>query len=176
MPHGQYPEADQGRCRSCGFLSKHAISPAGLPSPRFYEAEHRERIALYRLSRHTVGPSMSAETEPMCFLGKINLAATLENEGEEKLGEAINMDRECEDWYPYMPGLSPIEHYQDRQMRDYERKMEDERIAREASYRRQDRLFVIAALILAAGQIIAAVIVSYRESYADQLLRRLFGP
>jgi hypothetical protein len=179
MPHGQYPEADQGKCRSCGFLSKHAAKPFGLPSPRFYEAEHSERITVGAFYRHAIGYREKIETEPMCFLGKINLVEIIiadeQPERERKLENEILNDRDCDGWYPYMPGLGPLEHYQDRQMRDYERKMEDERIAREASYRRQDRLFVIAALILAAGQILAAVIVSYRDSYADQLLRRLFG-
>src|SRR6185436_2368184 len=161
MPHGQYPEADQGKCRSCGFLSKHATETY-VPTPRFYEAEHSERLSADRFLRH-VGSS----TEPMCFLGKINLAEILIQQGHARFLVEINTDRKCDGWYPYMPGLSPIEHYQDKQMRDYERRMEDERIAREASYRRQDRMFVIAALILAAGQILAAVIVSYRESYAD---------
>lgn len=175
MPHGEYDEANKGKCRYCGFLSKHARSATGLPSPRFYEVEHSERLNVPAIFYHTAGYGLRAETEPMCFLGKINLAYTAEQKGVDKLSEAINADRKCDGWYPYMPGLSPIDHYQDRQMRDYERKMEDERIAREASYRRQDRMFVIAALILAAGQILAAVIVSYRESSADQLLRRLFG-
>jgi hypothetical protein len=112
----------------------------------------------------------------MCFLGKINLMAVLQEQGDARLVAEILADRKCDGWYPYMPGLSPIEHYQDKQMRDYERKMEDERISREASYRRQDRNLIILGLILAAGDIIAAIIISARDSYTDKILRRLFGP
>jgi hypothetical protein len=73
MPHGQYPEADRGKCRSCGFLSKHGTKPYGIPLPRFYEAEHSERITVSAFFRHSIGYREWVDSEPMCFLGKINL-------------------------------------------------------------------------------------------------------
>jgi len=100
----------------------------------------------------------------MCFLGEINLMRTLKEEGDKKFVDEVICDRKCKLWYPYMPGLSPIEHYQDRQMRDFENR-----------HRRTDRALIITGLIPALGQILAAVILSYRESYGDQLLRRFFG-
>ena len=168
-----YP--DRGKCRSCGFLSKHARQASGLPSPRFYEVEHAERLSSDAFQHHTVGYGMRADTEPMCFMQKINLMETLQFQGSAKFLEAINADRHCDSWYPYMPGLSPMEHYQEVNMRAFEKSLEDERSMRERSYRRQDRYFVIASLILAAAQIIAAVILSYRETRVDELLRKVLG-
>jgi len=112
MGHGEYDEAAQGRCRFCGFLSKHGSDTVNFPSPRFYEVEHSERI-YGRFTRHVISYGMVADTEPMCFVGKINLMAILGSEGQAKLLEAINADRKCEAWFPYMPGLSPKEHYEE---------------------------------------------------------------
>jgi hypothetical protein len=124
MPHGEYPEADQGKCRSCGFLSKHGTKPFGIPLPRFYEAEHSERITVGTFFRHAIGYRQWVDTEPMCFLGKINLmqlvAADTQPEIEGKLESEILADRKCEGWYPYMPGLSPREHYEEYQMQRLE--------------------------------------------------------
>jgi hypothetical protein len=115
MPHGEYEEAAQGRCRFCGFLSKHARQSAGWPAPRFYEIEHAERMSADGFRRY-----MAADTEPMCFMGKINLMHILQNEGDAALLEAVNTDRKCDAWYPYMPGLSPKEHYEEFQMQRLE--------------------------------------------------------
>ena len=120
MPHGEYPDSDKGRCRSCGFLSKHSQSVSGLPSPRFYEMEHVERTDPGLMRIHTVGYGIRADTEPMCFLGKINLEEVLQTKGTAKLVEAIMADRKCDGWYPYMPGLSPREHYEEYQMQRLE--------------------------------------------------------
>src|SRR5690242_1687709 len=106
MGHGEYEEAAQGRCRWCGFLSKHARNAVGLPAPRFYEIEHAERMSADGFRRY-----MAAETEPMCFVGAINLQEILQYKGDQKFLDAVNADRKCPAWYPYMPGLSPIEHY-----------------------------------------------------------------
>jgi hypothetical protein len=171
MPHGEYPEADQGKCRSCGFLSKHARIPIALPSPRFFEMEHSEREKPDWIRQHVVDSGILADTEPMCFLGKINLAQILLVEGDAKLVEAIKADRKCDGWYPYMPGLSPQEHYETMNLKAFHEALESEREMRERSYRRQDRYFVIASLIIGLAQIIAAVILSYHESYVDKILR-----
>src|SRR2546427_1851328 len=112
MGHGEYEESAKGRCRFCGFLSKHALQASGLPSPRFYEVEHAERLSADAFRNHTVAYGLRAETEPMCFMGEISLMAILQNEGDAKLLEAITADRKCKAWYPYMPGLSPKEHYE----------------------------------------------------------------
>jgi hypothetical protein len=63
---------------------------------------------------------------------KINLMQTYEQEGAEKLSQAINFDRRCDAWYPYMPGFDPKEHYERLQMqrleqdrREFEAKLAD---------------------------------------------------
>jgi len=124
MSHGEYEDAAKGRCRFCGFLSKHGTDTVNFPSPRFYEVEHSER-GYGRFTRHVVSQGMVADTEPMCFMGKINLMAILQNEGNAKLLEAITADRKCQAWYPYMPGLSPKEHYEEYQVQ----RLEDNRRA-----------------------------------------------
>lgn len=144
MPHGQYPEADHGRCRSCGFLSKHASAPNNLPSPRFYEMEHSERERPDWMRRHVV-ERMFADTEPMCFLGKINLEEILQSEGAEKLVAVIKSDRKCDGWYPYMPGLSPKEHYEELTMQRLENDRRDfEMRLFELSQKAQENTLVIA--------------------------------
>ena len=120
MPHGQYPEADHGKCRSCGFLSKHAKTAADIPAPRFFEVEHAERESSdsfwnYRLVFHG-----GVKTEPMCFMGKINLMQVWLDRGDKGLVEQILADQKCDGWYPYMPGLSPREHYEEYQMQRLE--------------------------------------------------------
>jgi len=199
MSHGRYEDAAKGRCRSCGFLSKHGRDTVNFPSPRFYEVEHSERV-YGRFTRHVVSYGMVADTEPMCFMGKINLMAILQNEGDAKLLEAITADRKCEAWYPYMPGLSPKEHYEQLIMqrleadrRSYEQRTEESRRryekemtdAAEADRRRFDaanesrnRALIVASIIIGGiigiAQIIAAFILN-RESFTDQIMRRLVG-
>ena len=200
MAHGEYPEADRGRCRSCGFLSKHARQASGLPSPRFYEVEHSERESAPAFLSHMVSYGLPAVTKPMCFMDAANLMAVLENEGDAKLVEAILSDRQCDSWHSYMPGRNPMEHYEEFAMlrleadrRAYEQRTEESRRryekemseAAEADRRRFDaanqernRALIIASIIVGSiigvAQIIAAFILN-RETFTDQIMRKLFG-
>ncbi|MDX6405954.1 MAG: hypothetical protein QOH70_3409 [Blastocatellia bacterium] len=175
----KYKDGNEGKCRYCGFLSKHGTQTAGIPSPRFYEVEHSERIA-GSFFTHTASNGLATNSEPMCFLDKINFMQIELHQGRQKLLEAINSDPKCGEWYPYMPGLSPQEHYDMRSREQFERALDAERDMRERSYRRQDRYFLWASVILGAAQIIAAIILSiilnYHESYTDRLLKSIFGP
>jgi hypothetical protein len=175
----KYSDGNEGKCHYCGFLSKHATRTAGVPSPRFYEVEHSERIA-GSFFTHTPAPHIATECEPMCFLDKINFMEIEVHQGRKKLLEAVNSDPKCGEWYAYMPGLSPQEHYDMRSRQQFERALDAERDMRERSYRRQDRYFLWASLILGVAQIIAAIILgitlSYHESYTDRLLKAIFGP
>jgi hypothetical protein len=127
----KYSDGNEGKCRYCGFLSKHGTQTVGFPSPRFYEVEHSERIA-GDFFNHTVGFGMATKSEPMCFREKINLMEIEEKQGRAKLLAEINADRHCGSWWPYMPGLSPKEHYEVYQMqrleqdrREFEGKLSD---------------------------------------------------
>lgn len=196
MGHGEYEDTARGRCRTCGFLSKHARTASGLPSPRFYEVEHAERRSPESFRHHTVGYAMRADTEPMCFLGKINLMAILQNEGDAKLSEAITADRKCDSWYPYMPGLSPKEHYEEYQRqrleqdrREFERRLSDmgleaqrnnaqivsdlREIARKGE--QSSKRIAVLVILLAVAQVIVGIMALYHRSYLDQLLERIFG-
>jgi hypothetical protein len=125
MPHREYPQADHGKCRSCGFLSKHARTAADAPAPRFFEVEHAERGSADSFNHYRLEFRGPIKTEPMCFLGKTNLMQTLQEQGGEKLVEAILADRQCDGWYPYMPGLSPGEHYEELTMQRLENDRRD---------------------------------------------------
>src|SRR6185369_11828653 len=128
-----YPDADKGKCRSCGFLSKHACRVTGLPSPRFYEMEHAEREEPPAMRSHSPFPiGLPHVTEPMCFLNKINLAAVMVQQGDDALVAAILADQKCGGWYPYMPGLSTQEHYDKLTMQQLEldRQKFEERLAK----------------------------------------------
>jgi hypothetical protein len=197
MGHGEYEEAAKGRCRFCGFLSKHASSASGVPSPRFYEVEHAERTSAESFRHHTVGYAMRPDTEPMCFMGKINLMAILQNEGSAKFSEAITADRKCDAWYPYMPGLSPKEHYEEYQMqrleqdrREFELRLSDmgleaqrnnamiasdlREIAKKSE--RSSKRIAVVVIVLAMAQVIVGLVAFYHKSYLDQLLEKLLGP
>lgn len=204
MSHRKYSDGNEGKCRYCGFLSKHARHPAGLPSPRFYEMEHSERID-GRFDNHAVAYGKLADTEPMCFLEVVNFEAINQDQGRAKLLEEINADRQCKSWYPYMAGLSPKEHYEELQMqrlehdrREFERKLSDMGLrAHEANATiLESQLKIVSDLKDIAGQtdrfqrrvtlwiitfaivqvlIAIAVYLFPRESYTDQLLRKLFG-
>lgn len=136
----EYAEEEKGRCRSCGFLSKHPIEQyAGLPTPRFYEAEPHERTAkeYSRLFSHR--PDMAArgvvQTEIACFVHKADLMENIRDfpfntlEGQQArlpmALEVIGVDRHCPAWYPYNPGFSPREHYEQLEMQ----RLEDDRRA-----------------------------------------------
>jgi hypothetical protein len=75
--------------------------------------EHAERAHPDAMRMHTVSYGVRADTEPMCFMGKINLMSVLQFKGDARLMEEIMADRKCDGWYPYMPGLSPKEHYEE---------------------------------------------------------------
>lgn len=163
--------------------------------------EHSEREEPAAMRFHSPVPGIPSATEPMCFLGKINLTEILETHRAAGLVEAIVSDRKCDGWYPYMPGLSPQEHYDqlmsqklEADRRAYEERTEESRrryearMAKEAEADRRryeelnegrNRTLIIASIILAVviglAEILAAVILN-RESQIDQLLRKLLGP
>jgi hypothetical protein len=170
---GKYSDGNEGKCRYCGFLSKHGTETVGFSSPRFHEVEHSERIT-GAFFNHTTSTGLVTKSEPACFLDKISFMQIEVHQGREKLLEAVNSDPKCGAWYAYMPGLSPQEHYDMRSREQFDRALDAEREMRERSYRRQDRYFLWASLILAAAQIVAAIILSYRESFTDKIMRLLF--
>jgi hypothetical protein len=194
------------KCRDCGFLAKHGLSSRA-PTPRFYEIDTEDRCRPAEFFRHTPDAHLGAiDTHLVCFLRKADLMA------ESAIGEAggvteagalyaIAQDRDCESFYPHIPGLSPKEHYDQVMMqkleadrRAYEDRTEESRRRYEEEMRRtaeaDSRSFdtanesrnralikasIIVGVLIGLAQIIAAYIFSNRESYTDHLLRRLFG-
>ena len=110
-------DSTEGRCLSCGFLAKHAKDTGRpIPAPTFYEIETDARLdgkCFTHVPDTLLGP---VETEPEC----IKFAAMLRKEvldetdhagsREAAAVEVFWRDRQCKSWYPYIPGLGPIEH------------------------------------------------------------------
>lgn len=133
----EYTEEEKGRCRSCGFLSKHSTYRRS-PVPRFYEIEKHERETtehdvLFRYPADLASRVLEIPTELVCFVHAADLGAplrhmnalTAENWPERlRIGqEIINRDRQCPAWYPYDPGCSPREHPEELQRQ----RLEDDR-------------------------------------------------
>jgi hypothetical protein len=134
----------------------------------------------------------------MCFLGKINLMGILQLEGDAKYMEAVNADRQCDSWHPYMPGLSPKEHYDEVLMqrleadrRAYEERTEESRRRYEAGMAKDSeadrrsfelsnqerntaliKASIIVAVTIGAAQILSAFITASLTIIAAFLLNR----
>lgn len=130
----EYSEAEKGRCRSCGFLSKHSTYRRS-PAPRFYEIERRERETinheeLFRYPIDVAARVLEVYVEIVCFVHAADLNAPLREIGPiqdqnwpERVRiarEIIDFDRRCPAWYPYDPGFSPREHYEKYRMQRLE--------------------------------------------------------
>jgi len=121
-------------CKDCGFLAKRLRRYPGdrhrpQESPS-YEVTHDEREtgALFECvlpnGRNELG-------EPFCFrdfaMLKAEVEALVPQSVRERTGEetpedktaaraVITRDRACTEWYEYIPGLNPKEHFQRREM------------------------------------------------------------
>jgi hypothetical protein len=130
----EYAEEEKGRCRSCGFLSKHSTYRKS-PAPRFYEIEQYERQTeshelLFRYPVDVAARVLEVYVEVVCFVQAADLNEPLREIGPVQEGnwpervriakEIINFDRHCPAWYPYDPGFSPREHYEVYQMQRLE--------------------------------------------------------
>lgn len=111
----------------------------GLPTPRFYEIEPQERISNehHRIFSHR--PDLAAhgtyQTDLVCLVHEVDLMETIREipydtqEGQRlrvPLAKGVIVaDRHCPAWYPYTPGFSPTEHYEELRMQ----RIEDDRRA-----------------------------------------------
>jgi len=125
------------KCRDCGFLAKHGLSQRA-PTPRFYEVDTDDRSRPAEFFRHTPDPHLGEiDTHLVCFLRKADLMAEGvldEATGVTEAGAlyAIAQDRDCEWFYPHIPGFSPMEHAEVYRMQrlDQDRREFDERLAK----------------------------------------------
>jgi hypothetical protein len=111
------------KCETCGFFSKHGRGSSA-PAPRYYEVETTDRTNTNEIFRHFAeGRSVSCEI--VCFQHKLNFMAELnrlpgQSQRNDKLVAMVRQNRNCESWYPYRPGFSPKEHYEELQMQRLE--------------------------------------------------------
>jgi hypothetical protein len=137
----EYPDAAKGKCETCGFLSKHPIAGShSLPAPRFYEIERHERCPIgnpeetYRrlfVYHPDLAAYKSCKTDLFCFVGEADLMEDIQKipdydnpkswaELSSVAVRVIAFDRHCHAWYPYTPGFSPREHYEELRMQQLE--------------------------------------------------------
>lgn len=196
----EYKKSEEGKCETCGFFSKHGQGISA-PTPRFYEVERSQRTNYNEIFAY-FSDNRQFTCDIACFRHKVDFMREIkrlpsESDHPKKLVEMVRLDRHCDQWWPYTPGFSPMEHYAEFNMqrleqerRNYENRIEGDRrryeeamaetaeVDRrrfELSQRRQDRTLIIVGLILAAAQIVAAFILASRESFSDQILRHIFG-
>src|SRR6266511_2958702 len=136
------PLGMRGRCRTCGYLSRHATqNDRPLPTPTFYESEDTQREtgdAFKHVPHPFVGEVF---TEPACFVGAIagytDLLAPYVEQGESRENAARHdflEDRGCKEWIAYTPGRSPKDHFYwnamlrlEEQCRAFEQQIERDR-------------------------------------------------
>ncbi len=125
-----YHEAEKGKCRTCGFLAKHATVDSHGPRPSYYEVGLDERESGKTWSYKPDLKAGPLSTEPACF----RLVADLRTEAQEliqSLGwdgaakEVVNKPRGCEHWYPYLVGFSPKEHMEELKLQKLEQERRD---------------------------------------------------
>ena len=134
-----YPESDEGKCGTCGFLAKHSRAGFGSPSPTFYEitTEERRNTELFFTRWEIRGPSIS--TDLACFRGLADLRSEYSREQDTsarnaKATQALTRDRQCKGWYPYKTGFNPMDHYSwyQEQEREKDRRAFEERLSQRA--------------------------------------------
>ncbi len=179
-----HADLTEGRCISCGFLAHHEER---LLSQEHLEVKPKERenpVGEYHESMFSSLPSLSQQQriKPklgsylVCFLQKADLFAelTCRVPGSPKLEPAVNSvlnsDRRCPHYVEYIAGLSPKEHVMERRLLA----LEEDRRAFQRALDRGAKGLMWAALILAIGQIIAALIAMTPESYGAKWLGGLF--
>ena len=114
----------QGRCVSCGFLSKFDMENQG-PPPYIYEMPPKDRssgaMSWVRIGNyHVTGPSPQCYVNTAKILEEIDLYIQTEKRREEGASKAFNRDRQCLKWHLYTPGFSPQQHLEEERMLDLE--------------------------------------------------------
>jgi hypothetical protein len=174
----------RGICITCGFLCKRDV--LNDHTSRYYEMTEEDRL----LGRFF---PLSEVLYPWCFQhvpihreiqdssGVPGRASTEERikwktELTTAADEVLNRDRECEWWMPYMPGVSPAEHFseyrqrqldnerrdwelrQEQDRREWERAQSEESAKRQAATERVGLILAAAAVLLALAQVFAAML------------------
>jgi len=116
-----------GRCVSCGFLSKFNRHYDG-PPPYVYEMPPRDRESGER-TQIRLDSGREIAGFPQCYVGEAKIweeidalrRKTGKNEFEAAT-EVFNENRRCPKWHPYTQGFSPQEHWEELRMQELELK------------------------------------------------------
>lgn len=163
----------------------------------YYEisAEDRKRG---ELSKAVLVPYQGpVGVNPACFRRAFDMLGALQalvQAGKGSHGgalELISEDRRCQEWYPYTPGLSPKEHFEEKrrleleqERQGFEQRMENERRQFELTIFEMNKKLqedtarvgyrlTVAAVIFAFAQVIAAVLALTSDSWLFHLLGRI---
>jgi hypothetical protein len=131
----KYPEADRGKCLSCGFLAE-AVDAS---------TDVEVRVAVREMGMHF---DSGNPVRPFCFqnaqpifaeYNKVLADAPADTTGNflarnlaaKAAVEVIAKDRKCAEWYPYSAGASPLWHREEMRMMHLEelRRQNDLKIA-----------------------------------------------
>lgn len=109
-------ETLRGRCVSCGFLAKHG--PAGEGLSTYFEVELWERASGKVFSHTPDSVRGPVHTIPICFRSASGLGEEVIAEcqlpdvkAKQEAAQTVFLkDRDCDQWFQYVPGLSPQQH------------------------------------------------------------------
>ena len=175
-----YAELEQGRCCSCGFLSrkldpyvKAVPDAAAGVLPEYFEVPPEDR-ATGDVSRPMAVPYFrSMATRPACFRHVIDMP---HQAPADTVLAFINLDRQCPKWWPYTPGMDPKEHFSELQVmrleqerrefeqrmeadrRDFESKLDAASAERDAAINTTGRRLAFAGILLALAQVLVGVV------------------
>lgn len=118
--------SEQGKCDSCGFLSKRLYSDIAQPECREASLYDRDFGMPPYLQNTTT------KIIPWCFVGEVglhseveDLCATSGNPQNACLVAVIISDRHCPMWFPWTEFLSPKEHFEKYQMTQLEQRQKE---------------------------------------------------
>lgn len=134
----EHKESEQGKCKSCGFLSKRSQHGYGSPTPTYYEITQEERRGNTFFERWELS-GRSVTTDLACFRGCADLPseyskAPNQSDRTAKARLVIDRDRQCAGWYPFKSGFNPMEHFlwYQEQEREKDRRAFEERLSQRA--------------------------------------------
>lgn len=117
--------SDEGRCSSCGFLSKFDRVYSG-PPPNVYEMPPRDR-STGESTQIRLDSGREITTFPHCYLDVYDIWGTIDQtrrktQNTEPLAamEVFSADRGCPKWHRYTQGFSPQEHLGEIRMQKLE--------------------------------------------------------
>ena len=158
------------RCITCGFLAKRpGLIDGRYRTPGFFEVDAEDRTRPNTSTFTTFDPitTSTPTADIVCYRGAASLPDEVRALGsnltrEEAFTRVITTERTCERWFEHTPGFDPKEHLAELRLQQGEL----ERVALEQRVNRINIGLAIAALALAAAQVLAAFLTMTPDSRA----------